>query len=346
MIYYFLILFLVVFWIYLEAKSLRRKAIIVPILLLSLYAGIRHYSVGSDTKNYVRNFLNEIFPILSFNDDGREIGYQIFEYFILSLTHNYFWLLFLSAFIVVSCYLSFFKKYSNNYCLSVFIFITFNLYTFFFNGLRQGIAMAIAVWSLPYIIQKKPVKFILILIISSLIHQSSLVIILFYFILNLKFKLEYKILSVFIGSFVFSGLTLQYLAATNERYSSYAEESSKSGGYLTLSLYVIVGLISFFWYKKYNFSNYFISKINEFYLCGIAFVIPIALLGASASGPQRLLYYFSWCSCLLIPYILKYINSLYVYLLFMIFSVIYFYLFTSGYANLSPYSINDSLRIF
>lgn len=334
-----------VFWIYLEEKSLNRKAILVPIILLSLYAGVRHFSVGSDTKNYVSDFISDSYPILSL-DNGRESGYQLFEYFILNFTHNYFWLLFLSALIVVSCYLIFFKKYSNHYLLSIFIFITFNLYTFFFNGLRQGIAMAIAIWSFPYIIEKKIIKFLFILIIASLFHQSALVLVLFYIILNLRIKLEYKILGVFFGSLVFSNLAINYLAVTNERYSSYAEESSKSGGYLTLGLYLLIGLISFFWYKKYKFSNYFMVKVNEFYLCGIAFIIPIALLGASASGPQRLLYYFSWCSCLLIPYILKYLNNLYIYLVFMLFSLIYFYLFTNGYANLSPYSVNESLRIF
>lgn len=345
MLPYFLLLGFVLFWIFLEKKSLRRKAIIIPVLMLSLYAGVRHYSVGSDTKSYVSNFLYDIPSILVF-DNGRELGYQLFEYYILSLNNNYFWLLFLSALLVVICYLSFFKKYSEEYLLSVFIFITFNLYTFFFNGLRQGIAMAISAWSLPYIIERKFIKFLFIVIIASLFHQSALILILFYMILNLRFKLEYKIIGVFVGSLIFSGLVITYLAVANDRYSIYAEESSKSGGYLTLIFYILIGLICFFWYKKYNFSNYFINKVNEFFICGIAFIIPVALLGTSASGPQRLLYYFVWCSCLLIPYILKSLSNIYIYISFLFFSLIYFYLFTSKYANLSPYLLNDSLRIF
>ena len=345
MIYYYLVLFLVVLWIYLEYNALHRKAIVIPTILLSFFAGIRHFSVGSDTKAYVSSFIYNYTPVLD-SDSSREFGYRFFEYIILKQSYNYFWLLFISALIIVICYLTFFKKYSNNYLLSVFIFITFNLYTFFFNGLRQGIAIAISVWSLKYIIERNFIKFACLILFASFFHQSVLILILFYFILNLSFKLEYKIISVFLGSLILSGIIINYLALSNERYSSYAEESSKSGGYLTLILYGFIGLVTYLYYKKNIFSNYYIVKINEFFLCGIAFIIPVAFLGASASGPQRLIYYFCWCVCLLIPYTLSVLKNELIYLFFIIFCLLYFYLFTSQYAKLTPYLINDSLRFF
>lgn len=347
MIPYLLLLGFVMFWIFLEDKSLNRKAFWVPLFLLGSFAGIRGYTVGSDTPSYVSKFINEIDPqYFDYIEEDREYGYQFFEYILLNFTHNYFWLLFISSIIVVYSYLIFFKTHSKDYFLSVFIFLTFNFYTFFFNGLRQGMGMAISVLATPYLIERRFFKFVSIIFFASLFHKSALIMVLFYFIVNFKIKLEYKMIGIFLCSLGLSGLVVQYLGSVNDRYSSYAETSENAGGYLTLGLYLIIGLFIYVCMKKYKiYENYFI-KLVHLYLCGVIFIIPVAMLGASASGPQRLLYYFVWPVAVLIPYIFNRINNQYLYILFFLLAIIYFYIFTSNYANLTPYSLNENFRIF
>lgn len=343
---YLLILLFVMLWITLEKKSLNRKAFWVPFISLSLFAGLRSDSVGSDSKNYTRDFVNQLnIDYFEFRSEN-EIGFQLLNYMILSITKNYFWLFLISAFIVVFIYLFFIKKYSTDYFLSVVMFICFGFYTFFFNGLRQGLAMAIAVMATPFLVEKKFIKFILIISVASLFHRSALILILFYFIVNFKMKIEYKLFSVFFGSLALSGTLVQYFATINQKYETYAQVSEKSGGYLTLGFYFLIGCVIYFYIlKSKNKSEYFL-KLSEFYLYGVIFLIPIAMLGTNASGPQRLLFYFAWVVCIILPVILNSLNNKLIYICFLICCVIYFYLTTSTFSNLNPYILNDVFRIF
>lgn len=346
MLPYFLLLGFVMSWIFLEKKSLNRNAFWVPCFALVLFASVRSYLIGSDTEAYTSSFRYQLDPNYFVFNQNVEYGFQLLNYWLLNLTYNYFWLFFVSAIIVVFSYIYIFKKLSENYWLSVFIFITFNYYTFFFNGLRQGIAMAIVALAMPYLIKNEFLKYFLIVLISSLFHFSSLVMILFYFVIKLKIKLEYKLLGVVLSSLILSGLIIQYLAASNERYSTYSEVFENSGGYLTLMLYLIIGGVVYFFIKKYKINDMVFVNLTQLYLCGIAFLIPIAMLGINPSGPQRLLYYFTWSISLIFPYIFSKINNKIIYCLFVVFSCIYFYLFTSEYAGLSPYFLNEIFRIF
>ena len=165
MVPYFLLLLIINIWIFLENKSIGRKAFWVPFILLVGFASIRNYSVGTDSIEYTYNFLNNLDPVYFVFNENIEYGYQLLSYIILNFTHNYFWLFFVSSIIVVGSYLYIFKKISKDYLLSVYIFITFGFYTFYFNGLRQGLAMAITIWAIPYLIERKIFNFTLLFVI-------------------------------------------------------------------------------------------------------------------------------------------------------------------------------------
>lgn len=346
MLPYLLVLFFVMFWIFLEEKSFNRKAFWIPLFVLAIFSSIRSYLVGSDSINYTADFRSQLDVSYFYFRPEVEYGYQILKYIILIFTKNYFWLFFISSLIVLSCYLSFFRKYSKNYFLSIFIFITFGFYTFYFNGLRQGLAMAITVLAIPFLIDNKFLKFSLIILIASLFHKTALIMFLFYFIVNLRVKIEYKVIAVFIGSLGLSRFVVNYLALVNNKYESYAEVSEKAGGYLTLIFYFIIGIFIYICMKRYKITSIDFNKLAQLYFCGVAFLIPVAMLGAAASGPQRFLFYFVWTVALLLPYIFQFIEKKYPYFLFIFLGIIYFCLTTSSFSNLIPYTVNEIFRFF
>ncbi|WPC34790.1 EpsG family protein [Acinetobacter sp. YWS30-1] len=346
MLPYFLILIFVIFIIVFEKYAVNRKAFLFPFLSLVLFASIRSDEVGADTKNYTLNFNNNfLIDNYSFND-GIELGYKFLEYFILYFTNNYFWLFFISSCIVIFCYLYIFKKFSVNYFISVFTFISFGYYTFFFNGLRQGIAMALSALSLPYLINNNFFKYFLVIFIASFFHKSALILILFYFLVNMRFKFEYKLILILFTSLILSPLVISILSSHYERYSSYSSASENSGGYLTLIFYLLIGLIGYFSLFLSEKDNVTFNKIFQLYFLGVIFIIPIAMIGTSASGPQRLLFYFSWLSCFIIPYFFDKIRGNFAYFTFFALCFIYFYLITTRFSLLVPYSINSVFRIF
>lgn len=346
MLPYLLIISFIVFWIILEKESVNRRSFWVPLIVLSLFAGVRSYHVGTDSENYTRDFRTSLDVYNYEFDEFVELGYQVLKYVLLSITHEYFWLFFITALIVVYCYLTIIKKYSVNYWFSVFLFITLGVYTFFFNGLRQGLAMAIFALALPYLLEKRLTPYLIVCFLGSLFHNTALFMIPFFFLVNLRIKPIYKIIGTFIGSLLVSSLLIQYLAQSNDRYESYAAADQEGGGYLTLGFYLILLFLIYCAIHIYNIKDKQFIQLFNFYAVGLAFIIPIAMLGANPSGPQRLLTYFTWTLVLILPVVFKRINNAYATSTAVIFFLIYFILTTSKFSDLAPYIINPIFEIF
>lgn len=346
MLPYLLVLGFVIFWIELEKRALNRKSFWLPLVILSLFAGIRSFRVGRDSVFYTASFRNNL-DIYNFQiRKGIELGYQFLEYTLLRLTNEYFWLFFITALIVVYCYLTIIKKYSVNYWFSIFLFITLGVYTFFFNGLRQGLAMAIFALALPYLLEKRLIPYLIICFLASLFHSTALFMIPFYFLVNLRIKPIYKILATFLGSLFVSRFLIKYISASNQRYESYAAADQEGGGYVTLGFYTILIFVIYLIIRIYKIRDKQFMQLFAFYAIGVVFIIPIAMLGANPSGPQRLLTYFTWTLVLILPIIFKRINNIYITSSAVILFIIYFTLTTSAFSNLSPYIINPIFEIF
>lgn len=345
MLPYLLVLGFVMFWIALERKTLKRKAFFIPLIVLSLFAGVRSYLVGTDSGTYTRNFRSNL-NVYNFEfEKGVETGYQILEYILLRINADYFWLFFITSISIVCAYLSIIRKYSVNYTFSVFLFITLGIYTFFFNGLRQGIAMAIFSLATPYLLEKKFFPYLAICVFGSLFHITALFMIPFYYLVNLGIKPLYKIILTFLSSLFISSFLINYIAATNQRYENYTEVSEEAGGLLTLGFYTVLLVLIYLIIRIYKVTDKYTIKLFTFYAVGVVFIIPIALLGTNASGPQRLLNYFTWILVLLVPIVLKKINNSYITILTVIIFLFYFVLLTHRFGNLIPYTLNPIFEI-
>ncbi|TCB65060.1 EpsG family protein [Acinetobacter sp. ANC 4178] len=346
MIPYLIVLFFVMFITFIESKKLSRKAIIVPSLFLILLPSLRSNNIGTDSKTYTLAYDFNYDPYRYGFDPDIEYGYQLLDSIILNFTHNYFWLFFISSLFVIPAYLLTIKKLSINYYYSILIFVTFGFYTFFFNGLRQGIAMAICFFSLPYLIEKRIISYFIIIIFAAMFHVSALVMVPIYFLVNLKIKIEYKVLVCFIFSTLISQILIGYLAKGNSRYDNYTREVDQAGGYITLLFFALIGFFVFVTGKRFRNEDVVFNRSEQILLCGLALVFPVAFLGTDPSGPQRILYYFTSMCIFLIPYVLKKYNNIFINILFVIFSIFYFLIITMRFGELYPYQINPIFEVF
>ena len=89
-----------------------RKSFWVPFVFLVGFASIRNYSVGTDSIEYTYNFVNKLNPEYFTFNENVEYGYQLLSYIILNFTHNYFWLFFITSFLIVYSYLKTIKNIS------------------------------------------------------------------------------------------------------------------------------------------------------------------------------------------------------------------------------------------
>ena len=92
-----------------------------------------------------------------------------------------FFLAFVSALTLIPVFV-FTYKYSKNYFFSVIIYICYIFFEFYLTGLRQAIAMSIALMGLLWFIEAKKcawLKYLLVIGIAALFHKSALICLLF-----------------------------------------------------------------------------------------------------------------------------------------------------------------------
>lgn len=347
MFIYYIVLILVMTWTIVENKVANRKSFFFVLFTLCTFATARSNLVGTDSLVYTKDFLVNIDPKTLIFDPNIEYGYQFMSILIRNYTNQYYWLFFVSSLIILVLTLNTIRKYSIDYPMSIFIYLTFGFYTFFFNVLRQGISIAICFFGIRFLLDKKFLKYFIIIFIASLFHVSAWIMIPFYFFVHWRLKLEYKLLIVFLASLAVSGIAVSYLAQSNQRYQNYGEQADNAGGYLLILFYSMIGLVLYFFGKKIRLSNEFYNILEQIFLCGLLFVFPIIFLGTDPAGPQRILYNFSIYLVFLIPILINYRFNLIEYkLLFSVLAVIYFTLITQRLYGINPYIINDFFRIF
>lgn len=202
MIIYILLFFYLFACVYLfkKNKKLMLISLFIPLVIL---CSIRSINLGlSDTKvvyyNYFNNMLNmPLMQVIKSRGFDETLFFGFFKLF-MNIYLNY-------RFILIILCLPYFYfvakhiyKYSNNYLISIIVFISM-YYLFSFYLIKQCIAIGILVFSYQYIIEKKPLKFLLTVLVATFIHKMSLIFLLAYPFANKKKFNKYNYLIIFIA---------------------------------------------------------------------------------------------------------------------------------------------------
>jgi len=145
----------------LNQPSVRRRPWpIYGFLLVMLVAvsGLRSVTVGTDAGGYVTTFERT----QTFDDmlsSTLEPGFLLLSVAANLLYDNYVAVFILVAVIVNVCFLTLIKKHSVNPAISLFTFVASGMYTFHFNGIRQGIATALFALSLSALLEAKAIRY-------------------------------------------------------------------------------------------------------------------------------------------------------------------------------------------
>lgn len=346
MLPYISLLMLVMSWMYLEEKSLNRKSIYVTTFILVAFASIRHYTVGTDTPSYTFPFRMNIDPDYLSYDIRIELGYQFLLHQLLSFTHKYYVLFVVVSMLSIVPVIVTLRRMSTNYKLSIFVFITFGFYLNVFNPERQSIAMGICFLALPYLIEKKFSKYLFIVFISSLFHISAWLMLPMYFVCHVNIRDSYKVISCLAVSYLGSSVLISYLAKGNDRYVQYTEKSLDGPqGRATLYFYILLAIIVYFFGKIRPVDNVVFKNCRTLFICGVAGLVPIAMLSTDPSGPQRILGYFAYGLMIILPMILDVLKSTLIKYLFVICSVTYFILIVYKLGGVYPYKINELFMV-
>ena len=227
-------------------KSKNRYSFSIMVIFV-LIAALRSPRTGADTYGYclmynkmVRNnvtleyLFNRMIEAIKDGEFKDSLNWDVFSKMLSYVIRDtQVWMALISTIFIVAVGIII-KRYSKApmvswaYVLGVFIFV------FILQGLRQSVAMAIILFSLKFIYDRKLLKFLLLVLLATLFHQSALVFLIVYPLYNLKVtKIHFLIIGIsffmctvmparvkqFIGFFVEDSRFEDYLEGRENMYS-------------------------------------------------------------------------------------------------------------------------------
>ncbi|WP_319204524.1 EpsG family protein [uncultured Ilyobacter sp.] len=321
-----------------EINRLKNGFYILLFTYLILIAGFR-YNVGTDFWRYESAYLKEYiwFPELG-------LKYLISGLRYLSVPTQGFFLM--TAFIIQYLIFRFLKKNSRYFYWSVFLYITFYYYNHSLNLIRQFIAMAIFLYAIECILEKKFFKYNIFMFLVSLFHQSALVFYPIYFLSKLKIKRRIKMyiltLSFLLMFVKFDKIVIEILKKIGGRFAYYATWGVEKYLKYDLSWEIVSVLflkfLMIFWLTK-NLRDSILNK-NEKTLYNIYFLTScISFVLYPMLIFRRLLFYTNILEIIILP--LFYNGSVKKRVVLISYALFYYFAhLLSGFSNPLPYILN------
>lgn len=295
-----------------EAKK-DRYLYIAACLTLYLFAILRgngdgDYFTYREYSTYIQTF-SDLFN----NDFPMEFGFRLLSFIKNKLGLNSQWIIVfmntLSLFIIFYCM----KKVSKDKYLSLLLFIPYYL-TLDMHASRIAIAVAIGLYSMLCLINKKNILFFLLVFISSLFHKSALILLIIYLISKIKLKTIFTcsmiliLLSVFVNIPMIIIRVLSYTPLSNFAYRLDLYINDIRYGYPMsiidprIILFILVIFNAVLIYKYLNENQCYFLKIL------ITGVTVLLVFHNSTFLALRLSAYFTIITLCLIPEIISIIN--------------------------------------
>ncbi|UAK16378.1 EpsG family protein [Sporolactobacillus terrae] len=219
-------------------------------LVLFLLGALRYF-VGVDYALYLDRYIPQVLMGIP---DAVEPG---FKWIILigSFFGNFQWIYALTQLVIVLLVSYSIKHHSNSIGWSVF-FLTFGTYiNLAFSIMRQTIATGIFLFSLKYLFDKKPIKFLICIMIAALFHKSALFFLPVIIFMYIPFN-RIVFLGIIVGSAILKGSLQSILLSIFEKMGEYegyiTDFNGRTGtsGVLLLEILPVTLLIIYLMFSK------------------------------------------------------------------------------------------------
>lgn len=273
----------------------------LPMFLLSAL----RYDVGTD---YMFTYTPTFIEMLTNSSAGyREIGINFIIRFIQLFTTEPQWFFVITSFIYNFFIFLSIYRYSPNRAYSIVLCLFSCIYFISLNNVRQSCAAAILLFAFSTITEKKPIRFLALVLLASLFHYSSVIFIVVYPLCNLRFyRRHYLAYSMLFFAFIFIGSGLLTAIIKLTKYS-YFLDSYLTTGRITYTYMLHNLLILLVTYSVLK-DSYKANKNDFCYLViqTISALVPfLSFAVASSELVSRLDLYFLTYQILLIPYLVS-----------------------------------------
>ena len=240
---------LVVSFSYKKSVKVNDKAKKTFLVLCGLFMfgiiALRHKEVGStDSQNYFNNW--ELLSGFSFQnlkafipESKFESGYLVFVWIFSHIFPEGQFVFVLSAILFTIAVCRYIYINSEDPELSFVMFICLGLYSFMAQGLRQSMAMSMCLFALEFCKKRKPIPFILLVLLATTFHTSAIVFLVVYLLYGFTINIKTSVIASGVASVLF--LFSSQVAAIGNLISQREYEGEvESGGFVAVAIYFII----------------------------------------------------------------------------------------------------------
>lgn len=266
-----------------------------------------------------------------------EIGFRYLMKLCGIISSSFTFFLFAFGVLWLIGYIKVINSYSPYIVLSL-ILLVIGSYNQSIFVIRQHLAMVVVFLSYKYIIEKKCVKYLLVIAAAFLLHQTAIVILPLYLLYHVRGKKKIILSIILVAIFLYYSFSYMLVRVGNDMlqgYSSYIDSDQKTN--MTGAIIVAFELFVYSYTLKKNILN---DGINRILFLSLVLGVLISLCGIGYNPTSRLVMYYTSVSFLTIPIMTKYAKNKILRNM-----IILFFIFLNAYAAFAGSGF-ESLKYF
>ncbi len=234
-----------------RGEAICGMCLITVFLILFMLSAFR-LNVGNDYATYVE-FMHRLYTAKYIADPGvpTEWGFNLLSQavYILSGFENYILVFAIYAAVTIALFISALRNLSFDFTAGFFMFMTLGYYFQSFSTVRYYLGLAIALYSMKFVLERRWLAFAALIILGSGFHKSLLVVLLLYPIASVAWK-RWQLL--ILAAFSTTGLFLKdfYMKIFIRLYPSYEDTEYLAGsGISWINVFrclVVLGLAGYY----------------------------------------------------------------------------------------------------
>lgn len=322
---------------YRHRKTKLKSDIFMIILMAWLICFSFLRTAYNDTDTYIMNFEGAD-TLIQYFERGRHLDWsgnplsELYRDFIRQITSNYHIYFFFPAFINTLAVVRLLKKYSVSLAFSIFLFLGIGTYITFIAALKQSIAVSVLILAIPYAIDKKYVRFYLLVFLAMLFHTHAFLFALVPFLFEKPWGVKTIVFAVAVAfAMATYNQTLGAFMTYAQSLGANVAESEVFDGHsiniIRVAVYSVVPIMSLM-FRKSLFHRSTREERLFVNMSNVSFFIMCIGLVEGANLYARMASYFELGTMVALPWILKkHFESKSTRFVFLVAGVLYFVYF-------------------
>lgn len=247
---------------------------LLSVFLLLFAVSALRLNVGNDYAKYV-----EFFHLIRCKLDTptvvpTECGFNlvcILIYLVSGRRENYLLMFAVFAFVTIFLFLKAMYRQADSFAFTFFVFMCFGYYFQTFSTVRYYLALAIALYCIPYVINKEWIKFVFFILLGATFHKSLIVVLPLYFLAQRTWKKYQLIIMAALAStfFFFEDFYMKLFLIV---YPTYEETEYLEAGTSVINIVrcSAILLLSLIMYKKVVKDD---RRMSFFFYCNLGALV-------------------------------------------------------------------------